>query len=274
MNAQAKKVNTDPTAGMTPHQRAAYYMEQAERADKLAAGIQKELEAIREANGKATEVKNVADTASGIKSTIWENAFAIARYIGENADIPKAERVQYFRDVMAEFLAAPMQPDGKPGKLTTAGQYASTAQKVLGTLVTEQGKSWDDLAGKPVADIRKMFRDETDRVLLDQLSEATKQARYVIKHGTKAEKAALVTQKIEQDGETVVVPGIFDTIANLYQPVKARKDAKSKAAQAAKELEANRQQHPSEATTVETVAANLEQQQDEETAPAKQAAAV
>ena len=268
-----KKTNLDPTAGMTPHQRAAWYQQQAERADKLAAGVQKELEAIRELNGKATEVKNVADTANGIKTTIWENAFAIARFIGENADIPKTERVQYFRDVMAEFLTAPMQPDGKPGKLTTAGQYASTAQKVLGTLVTEQGKSWDDLAGKPVADIRKMFRDETDRVLLDQLSEATKQARYVIKHGTKTEKAALTTQKIEEDGETIVVPGIFDAIANLYMPIKARKDAKSKSAQAAKELEANRQQHPSEATTVETVAANLEQQQDD-AAPAKQAAAV
>lgn len=221
---------------------------QKEASDKVKGLIAPQLETLRKLQGDVTDAKNAADTMGTAKNGIWEAVFTATQKIEEATRETPQLREQVFTDALADFLIVPATPEGKPGKLTTVGQYASTARKVLVELVTVQGIKLETLADKSVADIRKMFRKVEDQVMLNDAAEASKRIRYVIKHGKPEEKAQLNP--------------LFQLIREVYDPIKARKDANSKANTAQKELNANMQQHPSAPTVVETVAANLETERD------------
>lgn len=79
--------------------------------------------------------------------------------------------------------------------------------------------------------------------MLEALKKANQQARFIIKNGGEAGHKELNE--------------LFQLVAAVYGPIKAKKDASSKKGEAAKLLPELQQQPPVEAGNVETVAADL-----------------
>ena len=224
---------------MTLEQQIEALQAQVARKADLAAGIETELTALRNANGKAIDAKNAADQLGGVKSDIWGNVKNVIFYIAGN--VPKEEREQAFIDVMAEFLDAGTGADGKPLKLTTVGQYASTGRRVLTELVTKRGMSENDLSGG-YNDVRKLFKSTAELALIKRAGEIGKRIRFIIKHGNRVEST---------------LEALEEAVELFYAPLKAAKDAASNKAKADKEIRANVQQQPTAPTVVETVAGQI-----------------
>ena len=106
-----------------------------------------------------------------------------------------------------------------------------------------KGKALEEFADKSYKEVREAFKSTKDAELLADIAEAGKRLRYVAKHGTEEEKTALYT--------------LLAAVQHAYNPVKARKDKASVAANADATLRDDKQQAPNEGTTVETVAGEL-----------------
>ena len=229
---------------MTLDQLIAHKTATAERAAKAQAIVAEELEAIRAQAGTLIDAKNVADVASNVKKTLWEHFYNAACKILNCEDVAVDEREQTFADAMEEFTAIATNPDGTKAKATTAGQYASTAGKMLAHVsLATTAETIEDFEGKSVSDVRKALKGNEDAELYTAIQEAAKRLRFIVKNGTADEKAELET--------------VFASIVSKYNPVKARKDKASVAATADATLRDDKQQAPNEGTTVETVASEL-----------------
>ena len=229
---------------MTLDQLIAHKTATAERAAKAQAIVAEELEAIREQAGTLIDAKNVADVASNVKKSLWEHFYSAACKILNSDEVAADEREQTFADAMEEFTAIATNPDGTKAKATTAGQYASTAGKMLAHVsLATTAESITDFEGKSVSDVRKALKGNVDADLYTAIQEAAKRLRFIVKNGTAEEKAEL--------------DAVFAIITSKYNPVKARKDKASVAATADATLRDDKQLAPNEGTTVETVAGEL-----------------
>lgn len=224
----------------------AMYRRLADAADLIAGLVAPSLEVLQALNDKAVNAKNAADEGQTVKdgeNGIWKTVFSVAQIIETNTVGMESERHQLFTDALSLFLIPKTDDAGKPLKLSTVGQYASTARKLLTEVCTKQGVKLEKFADLGVKDVRQLFRSKDDAVMLESLKTANQQARFAIKHGGEAAHKEL--------GE------LFALIAELYRPIKAKKDAASKKGQAAVAVPELQQISPAEAGTVETVAADL-----------------
>lgn len=231
--------------------------------DAIEAAGKDHLEKLAALQDRVIAGKNASDDAETAKNGsdgIWSHVFALAVIVetvtaaNGNTD----ERADLFNDVMGQWTQPGVGPDGKPLKLTTTGQYASTARKAL-EAVTASGETLAKFDGVGVAEVRASFRSKADVVLLDMVKDATLQLRYIVKHG-----------KAEAKEETIKL--LCELIGAEYRPIKAAKDAASNKGKAATALPELQQQPPAEAGTVETAADALADAGNEEEAePQKQA---
>lgn len=219
-----------------------------QRGAKVAEAVAGEVQAIRELSAGVVDAKNAADHGNTLKGSLWSHVFAVAAKVAELTTDATDTRYQVFTDALAEFLIPATGADGKPVKLSTAGQYASTGRKLL-LHVTDTGEDIAIYADKTRKDVMQAFKDTKDAALLDKVAEANKRLRFVVKHGTDAEKEALVA--------------LLEMATDLYNPVLARKDKTKRAAQADATLRDNRQQQPTEGATVEMVAGNIAETADD-----------
>lgn len=201
------------------------------------------LERIEQAQTKLIDAKNVADDAKTEGNNVWKDIFSIAAMV-HDATVKNPEyRYELFTDAMEKFIVPAQGPDGKPLKLTTAGQYASTARKLLVDVCTAQHRDIAEFMEMSVKEVREEFKDSTHAALNEAIGETAKNLRYVVKYGT--------------DDERKVLEAYLAEAVKLYNPVKARRDAASKKGQAAKAVPELQQQAPADGGVVETVAADL-----------------
>ena len=213
-----------------------------QRTAEIAAACREEIDAIRRLDGGLRDAKNVADHANTERKSLWGSVFAVAAKVYDATEKEPSIRYEAFTDALSEFLIPATGPDGKPLKLSTAGQYASTGRKLL-MHCTDKHVNIAEYADKSREDAMADMRDKSQAKREEAAREASKRLRYIIKHGTEAERVALDT--------------LITDVEKVWQPVKLRVDGKKAAAKGAKELADNRQQAPTEPATLETVAANI-----------------
>lgn len=211
-----------------------------DRVNKLKESVKIELETLAVLESKAKDFKNLADENRTGNGSIWQNVASIVFSLAENPDVPKDEREQSFTDVMGQFLMPGAGPDGKPLKLSTVGQYASTGRKMLTKLVTEQGMGRDKLEQLARPDVMKLFKSGEEKQLSDLSDKIGQQLRFIIKHSP---------NKLQD------VQAIAEFVEAYYNPIKSAKD--SEAAAKGKQVAHDAAQHPTAPTVVETVAATV-----------------
>lgn len=224
-----------------------------EKVNALAEACAAELETLAKADGKLADAKNIAADAATEKGSVWDAVLSIAGKVVEST--PAANREQVFTTLLSEYLTPKQGPDGKAMKLTTVGMYASTGRKVVTELMTKQAYSEEALSELGYAKVRKLFKSEAQRQLEEDVAKCGEMLRYIAKHGNK---------------ETVkgTIAALMEAITVHYNPIKAAKDANTRAAKADREIRDNAQQHPTAPTVVETVAGNLAATAPEEAAKA------
>lgn len=212
------------------------------------------IQRIADANAKMIDAKNTADAAKTTGEHLWKDVFNVATAVYDATEECPADREMVLHAVLKPFLEV-----GKDAKMSTAGQYASTAKKLL-AYVTRHGEDIAAYADKNRRQILDAMRDKSHAALLEKIKEAAKEARFIVKHGDK-EAHKLLTDALQ-------------TISVIYGPIKARKESEKAATVAAKELADLRQRHPTQPMTVETVAADIVADDDgDEAANLKQAVA-
>lgn len=186
---------------------------------------------IKAEGAKQIDAKNAADAAKTGKSGLWGNCVKLAEIVA--AATEPNEREMVFTIVARDLL----EGEGT----NTAKMYASTAKDVLVKLHTDQGKSFDEIAEASYGDIRKMLKPDQNPEFTQRYAALTKKLKYVGRKAVKEDALSLLA-KLES------------IVGEAYNPLKAAADAESAAAKAAKTLESNKQQAPSEGATVETSA--------------------
>lgn len=193
------------------------------------------IQRIEAANGKMTDAKNVADDAKATGSHLWQDVFQVASAVYTATADCTADREIVLHGVLRQFLDVE-----KDAKMSTAGQYASTAKKLLAH-VTRSGEDISKYADKNRREILDAMRDKSHAELLEKVKDATKEARFIVKHGDNEARKLLAD--------------CLQTIKVIYGPIKAKKESEKAAVVGAKELADLRQRHPAAPMTVETVAA-------------------
>lgn len=193
------------------------------------------IQRIAEANAKMVDAKNVADDAKTTGTHLWQDVFQVASAtFTATVDCP-ADREMVLHAVLKPFLEVE-----KGAKLSTAGQYASTAKKLLAH-VTKNREDIFDYADKNRREILESLRDKSHAELLEKVKEATKQARFIVKHGDNEARRLLAD--------------CLQTIKVIYGPIKAKKESEKVATVGTKELAELRQRHPAAPMVTETIAA-------------------
>lgn len=199
------------------------------------------VDAIKDKVKTATEAKNATDNGKTAKSGIWAETLAVVKIIADATKDAKGGkwREQLFTDVMGEFM------DVKEGeKPSTAKAYASTGRGVLVKLLPRM--SIADVEAKTYADVRKLLSPVKNPEAEGIAKRIGEQVRFILKHADKHGG---------KDKAVARLDAIAAEVQEHYDAVKTAKDATGKAAQAAKELEANRQQRATEASVTEVTAA-------------------
>ena len=192
---------------------------------------------IAERDGVLIDAKNVRDNAETVAGDLWRDVFQVASAtFTATVDCP-ADREMVLHAVLKPFLEVE-----KGAKLSTAGQYASTAKKLLAH-VTKNREDIIEYADKNRSQIMEAMRDKSHAELLKKIKDAAKEARFIVKHGD-AEARKLLGDYLQ-------------SIAVIYGPIKAKKESEKAATVGAKELADLRQRHPAAPMTVETVAADI-----------------
>ena len=223
------------------------YRALADAMDAITGAAEAKLARLAELQAAAIVAKNSSDELVTVKDGtdgIWANVYAIACIVEDaTKDGLEDRRHDMLTDVLAQWIKPGNDEAGKPLKLSTVGQYASTARKALLSCTDAKVTLDSRYAGKSVADVRKSFRSLKDVAMLELAANAGKEVRYAIKHGDEA-----AHKELEE---------LFSLISALYRPIKAKKDGASNKGKAAVGLPELQQQPPAEAGTVETVAADL-----------------
>lgn len=192
---------------------------------------------IAEADAKLVDAKNTADDAKTTGSHLWQDVFQVASAtFTATVDCP-ADREMVLHAVLKPFLEVE-----KGAKLSTAGQYASTAKRLL-AYVTQHKEDIAVYGDKNRAQIMEAMRDKSHAELLEKVKDAAKEARFIVKHGDNEARKLLADA--------------LQTIKVIYGPIKARKESEKVATVGTKELADLRQRHPTAPMTVETVAATV-----------------
>lgn len=194
------------------------------------------VEGIKEATAKVIEGKNAADNAKTEKNNVWKDVLTIVGNIVDATSEAPALRDWACEAVLGEFLHAE-----KESPLATVKAYASTGKAVAVKLVTEQGMQLDTIKEMSYGDIRATINPPANRVATNIADELAKLVKYIARHGD--------AQGVDATAELTRLRGL---VTETYNTVKSSKESKSAAAKLAKELRANKQQAPSEASTVET----------------------
>ena len=221
------KVNVD-LAGMAAAFNAMQVV-QAQAADAL--------QRIAERDGVLIDAKNVKDNAETVAGDLWKDVFQVASAVYTATVDCVDSRDMVIHAVMKQFLDVE-----KGAKKTTAGQYASTARSLLAH-VTKNREDIAEYGDKNRRQILEAMRDKSHAELLEKVKEATRQARFIVKHGD-AEARKLLSDYLQ-------------SIAVVYGPIKAKKESEKVAVVGAKEMADLRQRHPTEPMVVETVAADI-----------------
>lgn len=201
------------------------------------------IQRITEANSKLVDAKNTADAAKTTGEHLWKDVFQVTNAVyAATVDCP-ADREIVLHGVLRPFLEVE-----KGANLSTAGQYASTAKKLL-VHVTKNREDITEYMDKNRRQILEAMRDKSHAELLEKVKDAAKEARFIVKHGDN-EARKLLTDSLQ-------------TIKVIYGPIKARKESEKVAAVGAKEMADLRQRHPTAPMTVETVAADIVADEDE-----------
>ncbi len=195
------------------------------------------LQRIAERDGVLIDAKNVKDNAETVAGDLWRDVFQVASAVYTATVDCVDSRDMVIHAVLKQFLDVE-----KGAKKTTAGQYASTARSLLAH-VTKNREDIAEYGDKNRRQILDAMRDKSHAELLKKVQDATKEARFIVKHGdTEARK---------------LLADCLQTIKVIYGPIKARKEGEKAAAVADKELADLRQRHPTAPMTVETVAADI-----------------
>ena len=187
---------------------------------------------IKEQAAKQVDAKNAADAASTERKGLWSNVLLLAENVAAAA--PSKDTRQMVFDIVAADLL-------ESETANTAKMYASTARNVLVKLHTEQGKTFEELHEATYPEIRKMLNPSKNPEAEQRIAELVKRLKYVSRKGSKDDVSALLDT-------------LENEVAALYNPLKQQADKESAAAKAAKELESNRQNAPTEPAATETVA--------------------
>lgn len=225
-----------------------------EASEKMKALLGDDLERLRELDAKSVAAKNVAGENTGTMGSIWELVYGITTKIHDATTDSPETREQMFVDALDEFMNPPIPAGVDKVKVTTAGQYASTARKLL-VKVTEAKADIHEFDGKSVKDVRQSFKAADMLARLETAAGISKELRFIAKYGKADDLIA-----------------ISEAVRVVYNPIKAARDAKSKKGEAAKAIPELQQQAPAEAGTVETVAAELADAGEEKPQAVAQAA--
>lgn len=201
------------------------------------------IQRIAEANNKLADAKNVADDAKTTGNHLWQDVFQVA-----SATFTATAACPEDREMVLHAVLKPFLEVEKGAKLSTAGQYASTAKRLL-AYVTKHNEDIADYSDKNRAQIMEAMRDKSHAELLEKVKDAAKQARFIVKHGDNE------ARKLLSDA--------LQTIAVIYGPIKAKKESEKAATVGAKELADLRQRHPAAPMVTETVAADIVADEDE-----------
>lgn len=201
------------------------------------------IQRIEAANGKMIDAKNVADAAKTTGEGLWGDVFQVTSAVyAATVDCP-ADREIVLHGVLRQFLDVE-----KDAKMSTAGQYASTAKKLLAH-VTKNREDIAEYADKNRREILDAMRDKSHAELLEKIKDAAKEARFIVKHGDNEARKLLAD--------------CLQSISVIYGPIKARKESEKVATVGDKEMRDLRQRHPTAPMTVETVAADIVADDDE-----------
>lgn len=193
------------------------------------------IQRIAEANNKLADAKNIADDAKTTGNHLWQDVFQVASAtFTATVDCP-ADREMVLHAVLKPFLEVK-----KGAKLSTAGQYASTAKKLLAH-VTKNREDIIEYADKNRREILEAMRDKSHAELLEKIKDAAKEARFIVKHGDNEARRLLAD--------------CLQTIKVIYGPIKAKKESEKAATVGTKELAELRQRHPAAPMVTETIAA-------------------
>lgn len=193
------------------------------------------IQRIADANAKMIDAKNTADAAKTTGEHLWKDVFNVATAVYDATEECPADREMVLHAVLKPFLEVE-----KGAKMSTAGQYASTAKKLLAH-VTKNREDIAQYADKNRREILDAMRDKSHAELLEKIKDAVKEARFIVKYGDNEARKLLADA--------------LQTIKVVYGPIKARKESEKVATVGDKELADLRQRHPTEPMTVETVAA-------------------
>lgn len=187
---------------------------------------------IQEQAAKQVDAKNASDAAGTERKGLWSNVLLLAEHVAAAAPT-KDTRAMVFDIVAADLLESETA--------NTAKMYASTARNVLVKLHTEQGKAFAELQEASYPDIRKMLNPPKNPDAEARIAKLSKELKYL-------------SRKADKEKLSALLDSLESSVSTLYTAVKGEADKASAAAKAAKELEANRQQPPSQPAATETVA--------------------
>lgn len=193
------------------------------------------LERIAERDNALRDAKNTADAAKAVQSDLWADVMTVTEAIFYATERQPDKRDWVINAVMQQFLNVE-----KGAKRSTAGQYASTARKLL-EYVTKNRREIREFVDMKRSAIMEAMRDKSHAALLKAVNDAAKKGRYIAKHGTTEERAALET--------------LLADVERIAAPIRARRDGEKAAAVGQRELAELKQQHPSAPTVIETVTA-------------------
>lgn len=193
------------------------------------------LERIAERDNALRDAKNTADAAKTVQSDLWVDVMAVTEAVFHATERQPDARDMVISAVMRQFLHVE-----KGAKRSTAGQYASTARKLL-EFVTANKLEISEFMGMKRSAIMEAMRDKAHAALLEAVNDAAKKGRYIAKHGTTEERKALEALLVDME--------------RIAAPIRARRDGEKAASVGQRELAELKQQHPSVPTVIETVTA-------------------
>lgn len=243
MNAQVKQ--------QTDRERLESLMASPENLTKLGqvtAGVQTAisglLDSIRTHSEAIATAKNAADTRTGEQSGLWKDVAAIAKQVTQAV---KAAGLEDWAGYVFSVAVAPVMPhdDDEGKRAATVKSYLSTGKNTVVRLLLPETVEPEKFDAMTYRDVRAALNPPKNPGANKTRDTIRKQVAYIARWGDTNGNDASNNASTRMDA-------IAAETLKHYNAVKTAKDAKSAAARAAKELEAGRQQAPSEAGTVET----------------------
>lgn len=210
------------------------------------------LESIRNHSEKLVEFKNASDQKSGEQTGLWSDVAKVSRAVAEAA---KSAGMEAWAGYIFEMAVQPVMPrdDDEGKRAATVKSYLSTGKSAVVNLLLNGKMDGEKLETLKYSEVRQAIKPPANPGADAMRDDLRKQIAFIAKHGDKFGNDA-------ENNAQSRLSAIRAAVEPHYNAVKSAKDAKSAAAKAARTIEGDRQQAPSEPATVETTQASDKQE--------------